>query len=84
MVIVQESVDSKSTLKDLPNASPLASANLVLVFGSVKRFNEGKLQSTLKARYPVAQIVGCTTSGEISLLAFMTTASKLPRFNGKK
>jgi hypothetical protein len=66
MVIVQESVDSKSTLKDLPNASPLASANLVLVFGSVKRFNEGKLQSTLKARYPVAQIVGCTTSGEIS------------------
>ena len=66
MIIAQESVDSKSTLKDLSNLSPLAAANLVLVFGSVKRFNEGKLQSALKSRYPVAQIVGCTTSGEIS------------------
>lgn len=65
MIIAQESVDSKSALKDLSSTSPLAAANLVLVFGSVKRFNEGKLQSTLKARYPVAQIVGCTTSGEI-------------------
>ena len=65
MIIAQESVDSKSSLKDLSSASPLAAANLVMVFGSVKRFNEGKLQSTLKARYPVAQIVGCTTSGEI-------------------
>ena len=65
MIIAQESVDSKSALKDLSSASPLAAANLVMVFGSVKRFNEGKLQSTLKARYPVAQIVGCTTSGEI-------------------
>ncbi|MGQ0443416.1 MAG: FIST signal transduction protein [Methylophilaceae bacterium] len=66
MIIAQESVDSRSALKDLPGMSPLASANLVLVFGSVKRFNEGRLQSTLKSRYPVAQIVGCTTSGEIS------------------
>jgi hypothetical protein len=66
MIIAQESVDSKSALKDLSGLSPLAAANLVLVFGSVKRFNEGKLQSTLKARYPTAQIVGCTTSGEIS------------------
>ena len=65
MIIAQESVDSKSALKDLSSTSPLAAANLVMVFGSVKRFNEGKLQSTLKARYPVAQIVGCTTSGEI-------------------
>ncbi len=66
MLIRQESVDSKMALKDLPSASPLASANLVLVFGSVKRFNEGKLPSFLKGRYPTAQIVGCTTSGEIS------------------
>ena len=66
MIVAQESVDSKSTLKDLPSASPLSSANLVLVFSSVKRFNEGKLQSVLKSRYPTAQIVGCTTSGEIS------------------
>lgn len=66
MIIAQESLDSKSALKDLPSASPLSTANLVLVFSSVKRFNEGKLQSTLKSRYPVAQIIGCTTSGEIS------------------
>jgi hypothetical protein len=66
MIIRQESVDSKLALKDLPSASPLPSANLILVFGSVKRFSEGKLPSFLKARYPTAQLVGCTTSGEIS------------------
>lgn len=66
MLIRQESVDSKMALKDLPNASPLASANLVLAFGSMKRFNEGKLQGFLKSRYPTAQVIGCTTSGEIS------------------
>lgn len=53
-------------LKDLPSASPLVSANLVLAFGSTKRFNEGKLQGFLKSRYPTAQVIGCTTSGEIS------------------
>lgn len=66
MIIVQESIDAKSSIKDLPGASPLVAANLVLVFSSVKRFNEGKLQGALKKRYPSAQIVGCTTSGEIS------------------
>ncbi|PPC87040.1 MAG: hypothetical protein CTY37_04465 [Methylotenera sp.] len=66
MLIRQESVDSKMALKDLPNTSPLASANLVLAFGSIKRFNEGKLQGFLKSRYPTAQVIGCTTSGEIS------------------
>ena len=66
MIIRQESVDSKLALKDLPSTSPLPSANLVLAFGSVKRFNEGKLQGFLKLRYPAAQLVGCTTSGEIS------------------
>ncbi|MGB7815617.1 MAG: FIST N-terminal domain-containing protein [Methylotenera sp.] len=66
MIIRQESVDSKMALRDLPGASPLISANLVLVFGSVKRFSEDKLQGFLKLRYPTAQLVGCTTSGEIS------------------
>jgi hypothetical protein len=67
MLIRQESVDAKGALKDLPAASPLPTANLVLAFSSVKRFSEGKLQSFLKARYPTAQIVGCTTSGEINV-----------------
>lgn len=66
MLIRQESVDAKGTLKDLPATSPLPTANLVLAFSSVKRFSEGKLQSFLKARYPTAQVVGCTTSGEIN------------------
>ncbi|MDO8961669.1 MAG: FIST N-terminal domain-containing protein [Methylophilus sp.] len=67
MLIRQESVDAKGALKDLPAASPLPTANLVLTFSSVKRFSEGKLQSFLKARYPTAQIIGCTTSGEINV-----------------
>lgn len=66
MIITQESVNAKQALKDLPKDSPLTSANLVLVFGSMKRFSEGKLQKFLKSRYPNAEIVGCTTSGEIS------------------
>lgn len=66
MLIRQESLSAKMALKDLPSASPLPTANLVLVFGSVKRFNEAKLASFLKDRYPTAQIIGCTTSGEIN------------------
>lgn len=66
MLIRQESLTAKMALKDLPSASPLPNANLVLVFGSVKRFTEGKLTAFLKDRYPTAQIIGCTTSGEIS------------------
>lgn len=65
MLIRQESVTEKMALKDLPTASPLPNASLVLVFGSVKRFNDPKLTSFLKARYPAAQIIGCTTTGEI-------------------
>lgn len=66
MIIKQESITDKMTLKDLSSASPMPAANLVLVFGSVKRFSDAKLTAALKSRYPTAQIVGCTTSGEIS------------------
>ena len=66
MIIKQESITEKMALKDLPSTSPLLNANLVLVFGSVKRFSDSKLASFLKIRYPSAQIVGCTTSGEIN------------------
>lgn len=66
MIVRQESLTAKMTLKDLPNASPLPTANLVLVFGSVKRFSESRLQSVLKERYPTAQVIGCSTSGEIT------------------
>ncbi|HYN55209.1 MAG TPA: FIST N-terminal domain-containing protein [Methylotenera sp.] len=66
MIIRQESLTAKMSLKDFSASSPLPTASLVLVFGSVKRFSESKLQATLKARYPTAQIIGCSTSGEIS------------------
>ena len=66
MLIRQEAVTAKMALKDLPSASPLPNANLVLVFGSVKRFSDAKLTEFLKGRYPTAQIIGCTTSGEIN------------------
>lgn len=66
MIVKQESLTAKMALKDLPTASPLSTANLVLVFGSVRRFAEAKLQGILKARYPMAQIIGCSTSGEIT------------------
>jgi hypothetical protein len=66
MLIKQESITAKMTLKDFPTPSPLPSANLVLVFGSVKRFSDSKLAPFLKTRFPVAQVIGCTTSGEIN------------------
>ncbi|MCB5190012.1 FIST C-terminal domain-containing protein [Methylobacillus arboreus] len=65
MLVRQEALTAKMSFKDLPSSSPLPNANLVLVFGSVKRFSEAKLPAQLKERYPAAQIVGCTTSGEI-------------------
>jgi hypothetical protein len=66
MLIQQESLTEKTSFKDLPSNAPLPFANLVLVFGSVKRFSDSKLITQLKQRYPIAQIVGCTTSGEIN------------------
>ena len=66
MIIKQETVSQKMALKDLPSKSPLPTANLVLTFGSINRFSDVNLAKQLKERYPIAQIVGCTTSGEIS------------------
>ncbi|MEZ0232370.1 MAG: FIST signal transduction protein [Methylophilaceae bacterium] len=66
MLISQESLTGKMALKDFVPTSSLPSANLVLVFGSVRRFSEPKLPAFLKDRYPQAQIIGCTTSGEIN------------------
>ncbi len=66
MIVRQEALSAKMSFKDLSASSPLPTANLVLVFGSVKRFTDAKLSSTLKSRYPAAQIIGCSTSGEIS------------------
>jgi hypothetical protein len=69
MLIKQESVLKGMGLKDLPKASPLPNANLVLVFGSVAKLSDPKLSDFLESRFPIAQIIGCTTTGEISASA---------------
>ncbi len=66
MIVRQELLTAKMDLKALSATSPLPTAGLVLVFGSRERFNDAKLASTLKARYPAAQIIGCSTAGEIN------------------
>ena len=66
MKFEQEHLSSKVGLNKLPTDSPLPDANWVLVFGSVDRFNERGFAKTLRARYPEAEIIGCTTSGEIT------------------
>jgi len=42
------------------------SARLVLLFGCRKAFRRGKSFQELKALYPDAYIIGCSTAGEIS------------------
>lgn len=66
MKFQQEHLSSKMTLKSLPSASPLPEANWVLVFGSINKFKERNFADKLQKRYPNAQIIGCTTSGEIT------------------
>lgn len=66
MKFKQEHISEKMTFGKLPSASPLPDANWVLVFGSVKRFQERGFSKFLQKRYPAAQIIGCTTSGEIT------------------
>ena len=62
----QEHLSSKMPLKSLPATSLLDQANWVLVFGSINRFKDRNFATTLQKRYPNAQVIGCTTSGEIT------------------
>ena len=53
-----------------PNAGELASLtrldpHLVLVFGSVSRMTDAALPALLREQFPRAQLVGCSTAGEI-------------------
>ncbi len=66
MKFTQEHLPEKKGFGKLPSQSPLPEANWVLVFGSVKRFKERGFTKALQKRYPLAQIIGCTTSGEIT------------------
>lgn len=66
MKFEQEFLSEAMPLNRLPSRPALPDANWVLVFGSVKRFNERGFAKTLTKRYPRAQIIGCTTTGEIT------------------
>jgi len=66
MKFMQEHISAKMGIGKLPSKSPLPEANWVLVFGSVKRFQERGFTKALQKRYPSAQIIGCTTAGEIT------------------
>lgn len=84
MIIRQESITDKMSFKDLQTASPLPNASLVTVFGSVKRFNDSKLAGLLKSRYPTAQIVGCTTSGEINATGVLDDSIQITAIQWEK
>jgi hypothetical protein len=49
-----------------PNLQPNSKAQLVLLFGSRMLATNVDIQNNLAAKYPNAEIIGCTTSGEIS------------------
>lgn len=46
-------------------ADPLAGAQLVLLFGNLATLQSADYQAELRSRYPGAQIMGCSTAGEI-------------------
>ncbi len=48
-----------------PSLEPLKDSQLVLAFGNPAFAKDPALQSELKANFPNADIIGCTTSGEI-------------------
>lgn len=46
-------------------ATPLPAAQLVLVFGDADYFHSPDCYAALKARFPVAHIVGCSSAGNV-------------------
>jgi len=66
MKFQQEHLPAKAALSKLPSKSPLPEANWVLVFTSSARLKERGFTKTLQKRYPNAEIIGCSTSGEIN------------------
>lgn len=63
MKIEQYTFIQESTLKSLENYT--LDADLVLVFGEGEFFRTQQCYDTLRSKYPDANIVGCSTSGNI-------------------
>ncbi len=60
--VLIRSADANAALADLAALAP----NLVLVFGAIAQFTDrGRLQA-LREAFPSAQLIGCSTAGEIS------------------
>ncbi len=66
MKFAQEFLSASMSLNKLSSKPELPEANWILIFGSVKRFQDRGLIKILHKRYPRAQIMGCTTTGEIT------------------
>lgn len=84
MKFEQEFLSAKAGLGKLPKQSPMPDANWVLVFGSVKRFSERIFAKTLQKRYPKAQIIGCTTAGEITPEGVMDDSIHITAMNWQR
>ncbi len=61
-VVLENLASDVSKLKDLVQLDP----QLVLVFGFTAHFADPILHQSLRANFPNAQCVGCTTAGEIA------------------
>lgn len=61
--VLMGDADANAALIDLKAITP----NLVLVFGAVARFADPDCQQALRAAFPLAQLIGCSTAGEIGL-----------------
>lgn len=62
MKLFQSRLSEKTWSEDLPESSP---AQLVLAFGSRTAIRNQEVRSALNLAFPKADVIGCTTSGEI-------------------
>ncbi len=65
MLTQQILIESKSDLPSAIQSINLASADLVFAFGAVPYFSDPTLHAALRARFPAAKLLGCSTAGEI-------------------
>jgi hypothetical protein len=59
--VLMKAADAKTELAGLATLVP----NLVLVFGAVARFTDPDCLQALRAAFPSAHLIGCSTAGEI-------------------
>ena len=75
MKISQVAIDDVSKASEILSPLTKISPQLVFVFGCIKHFSQPEFFMVLKATFPDAQLVGCTTAGEISSVAVTNKTS---------